>query len=156
MAISRGYVRRAAITVRPLTATVLDALREAVVVADAEVPHLPVIVANATAQRCLWGDHDALRLTECSLHGRFPAGDVAVSAGMKLQESDPGSRPVKLTSADPASVTYANPGPRGSGFHWSSIHWSSGCAAPTTAAASIQTERPALEWGSGSCSTGRA
>jgi len=132
MAISSGHVRRAADAVRPLTATALDAIREAVVVVDAGFTDLPLVFANATARRCLV-ERGGSRLTDRPLHvllgtagvaavdaalsalgasaptadrvitWRFRAGDVAVSTEFKLLQSDACSRPVMLTFAEPAS-----------------------------------------------------
>jgi PAS domain S-box-containing protein len=67
MATSPDYVRLAASSSRALADTALDSLRDAVVVVDARHKHLPVVLANMAARRCLSPVTDAVGLLETSL-----------------------------------------------------------------------------------------
>jgi len=81
MATSPDYVRLASSASRPLTEAIFDALREAVVVIDARFKHLPLVLANATARRCLLGNVDARPLNDCSIYSLLGAeADSAVEA----------------------------------------------------------------------------
>jgi PAS domain S-box-containing protein len=132
MATSPERVRAAAIAARPLTETIFEALREAVVVIDARFNHLPLVLANATARRCLFGDADTRLVTERSLYSllgvnadlavegalatlavgtpsadrvmnwRFPSGDIAVSTELKLLRSMPSAQQAVM-------LTFADP-----------------------------------------------
>jgi len=73
MATSPDYLRLATSSTRALSDTALDSLRDAVVVVDARYKHLPVLLANASARRCLTMESDALGLLETPLH-RWLAG----------------------------------------------------------------------------------
>src|SRR5258707_12560753 len=53
MATSPDYLRLATSSTRALADTALDSLRDAVVVVDARHKHLPVVLANGAARRCL-------------------------------------------------------------------------------------------------------
>ncbi|MGB6352520.1 MAG: PAS domain-containing protein [Steroidobacteraceae bacterium] len=67
MATSPDFLRLATSSTRALADAALDSLREAVVVADARHKHLPVVLANAAARRCLVSANPA-GLIEVSLH----------------------------------------------------------------------------------------
>jgi PAS domain S-box-containing protein len=67
MASSPDYPRLATSSTRALADTVLDSLLDAVVVVDARHEHLPIVLANATARRCLSTATDAVNLVESSL-----------------------------------------------------------------------------------------
>ena len=133
MATSPGYVRLASIAPRPLTETVFDALREAVVVIDARFQHLPLVLVNTAARRCILGDGDARSLRDRSLYSflgddgnsameaaltalavgapsverivnwRFPGGQMPISTELKSLPSAPNQHTVMLTFAEPAS-----------------------------------------------------
>jgi len=67
MATSPDYLRLATSSTRALADTALDSLRDAVVVVDARHKHLPVVLANAAARRCLSQESHAFGLIESSL-----------------------------------------------------------------------------------------
>src|SRR5260370_11904537 len=67
MATSPDYLRLATSSTRALADTVFDSLRDAVVVVDARHKHLPVVLANAAARRCLSPATYAFGLIESSL-----------------------------------------------------------------------------------------
>ena len=76
MATSPDYVRLATSSARALAGTALDCLPDAVIVVDTRHKHLPVVLANAAARRCLSPVTDALGLIETSLH-RWLGGSSA-------------------------------------------------------------------------------
>src|SRR6202795_3243038 len=77
MATSPDYLRLATSSTRALADTALDSLRDAVVVVDARQGHLPVVLANAAARRCLPGPANAEELVEPSLHRWMTDASVA-------------------------------------------------------------------------------
>jgi PAS domain S-box-containing protein len=77
MATSPDYLRYTSSSYRVLAETALDSLRDAVVVVDAWQKHLPVVLANAAARRCLPRPADAAELVEPSLHRWMTAASVA-------------------------------------------------------------------------------
>jgi len=79
MATTPDFGRSAPSPTRPLTDDVFDALREAVVVVDPRSPQLPLILANATARRCL-GENAALPTPESTLYSRLGAAADSVLA----------------------------------------------------------------------------
>lgn len=133
MATSPDYLRLATSSSRALADTALDSLRDAVLVVDARHKHLPVILANATARRCLTTDSDTVGLVEsplqcwltvasastiettlalvsdprsptsCVLAWRFVEGDISVMTDIKPLPSSTGQRLVMLTFAPAAS-----------------------------------------------------
>jgi PAS domain S-box-containing protein len=135
MATSPDYLRLAASSTRTLADTALDSLRHAVVVVDGRHKHLPVVLANASARRCLIADSDTLGLIDSPLHRwlgaasasrvetmlaapadpkapagrflawRFPEGETSVMTEIKLLVSAPGQRFVMLTFAPTAPET---------------------------------------------------
>jgi signal transduction histidine kinase len=82
MATSPDYLRHAGGSSRVLADTALDSLRDAVVVVDAWQRHLPVVLANAAARRCLPQPADAVELVETSLHRWMTAASVATIESM--------------------------------------------------------------------------
>jgi hypothetical protein len=68
MATSPGYVRLASSVMRPLADSAFDALRDAVIVVDTRLTHLPLILANAAARRCFHGDANTSGLVDSSLY----------------------------------------------------------------------------------------
>jgi PAS domain S-box-containing protein len=91
MATSPDYLRLATSSTRALADTALDSLRDAVVVIDARHKHLPVVLANAAARRCLSPDAHTFGLIESSLQ-RWLGSDSASSIETLLVElPDPGS-----------------------------------------------------------------
>jgi PAS domain S-box-containing protein len=140
MATSPGYVRLASSAVRPLTDAVFDALREAVLVVDAKSQHLPLILANSAARRCLLGVSEAMSITDLSLYAllgpatdsaveaalgtlasgkssanrvltwRFPRAEMPISTELKVLLSAPTQRLVMLTFSDPGAESLAEPG----------------------------------------------
>src|SRR5882757_7894441 len=133
MATSPDYVRLASSATRPLTDAIFDALREAVLVVDTRARHLPIVLANSAARRCVLGNPDAGSLIDCSLYSllasptdptvgaalnslsvetpsinrtltwRFPRGKVTISTELKLVASAPLQQTVMLTFTEPSS-----------------------------------------------------
>jgi PAS domain S-box-containing protein len=132
MASSPEFVRIASAATRPLTEIAFEAMREAVLVVDTRPQHQPVILANATARRCLLADVEIGSLLDCplgslldaaepvmqlalglqatgvpsairSLTWRLPGGDLSISTELKLLTSAVGQRMVMLTFAEPAN-----------------------------------------------------
>src|SRR5277367_1819287 len=129
MATSPDYLRQTADLPLALADSVLDSLRDAVVVIDTRHRHFPVVLANATARRRLAGQADSLELVESSLHrwlaapsasaleaalaavpeGPLPTGrvlawrlvdgEIAVMTDIKPLDSAPWQRLVMLTFA---------------------------------------------------------
>jgi PAS domain S-box-containing protein len=126
MATSPDYVRLATSSTRALSDTALDSLRDAVVVVDARHKHLPVVLANTAARRCLSPPTDAVGLIEsslqrwlgsasastietlltvlsdpvsCVLQWRCAAGEISVVTDIKLLATVPGQHLVMLTFA---------------------------------------------------------
>jgi PAS domain S-box-containing protein len=125
MATSPDYLRLASSATRALADSALDSLRDGVLVVDARHKHLPIVLANAAARRCLEGEgaqllesplagvlgfssaskFDALLacLTDpnvtCSrvLTWRFSAGEQAAMTDLKALETAPGQRLVMLS-----------------------------------------------------------
>ena len=92
MATSPDYLRLATSTTRALADTALDSLREAVVVVDARHRHLPVVLANAAARRCLSPATDSVGLIETSLQrwlGNVSATTIETTLAVL---SDPAAR----------------------------------------------------------------
>jgi two-component system sensor kinase FixL len=77
MATSPDYLRLATSSTRALADAALDGLREAVVVADARHRHLPVVLVNAAARRCL-ASGDPVGLIESSLHRLLTAASATL------------------------------------------------------------------------------
>jgi PAS domain S-box-containing protein len=75
MATSPDYLRLATSSARALADAALDGLREAVVVVDARHRHLPVVLVNAAARRCL-ASGDPVGLIESSLHRLLTAASA--------------------------------------------------------------------------------
>ncbi|MEA3109431.1 MAG: two-component system, NarL family, sensor histidine kinase UhpB [Gammaproteobacteria bacterium] len=133
MATSPDYVRLASSATRPLTDAIFDALREAVLVVDTRARHLPIVLANSAARRCVLGNPDAGSLIDCSLYSllasptdptvevalnslsvetpsisrtltwRFPHGKVTISTELKLVASAPLQQTVMFTFTEPSS-----------------------------------------------------
>jgi PAS domain S-box-containing protein len=78
MARTPDYVRLATTASRTLAETAFDSVREAVLIVDTRPKHMPVVVANAAARRCLAPDADPRALIESSLYGLL--GAVSASA----------------------------------------------------------------------------
>ncbi len=131
MATSPGYGRVAGKATHPLTDVVFDALREAVLVIDAEYSHLPVLMANSAAKRCLMDNSPSALSSDRSLYPllgpataaamdgllaslsagkpranrvlmwRFPGGDKRIVTEMNLLTCTPAQRCVMLKFPDP-------------------------------------------------------
>jgi PAS domain S-box-containing protein len=127
MATSPDYLRLATSSTRALADTALDSLRDAVLVVDARHKHLPVVLANATARRCLAPASDAVGLMESPLYcwlaaesaaaiesavaivsdapkshvldWRFVEGDMSVMTDIQPLPSTTGQRLIMLTFA---------------------------------------------------------
>jgi two-component system, NarL family, sensor histidine kinase UhpB len=136
MATSPDYLRLAASSTRALSDTALDSLPDAVVVVDAHHKHLPLVLANASARRCL-GSADAVGLIDTSLYCwlgassastiktalavlsdlKAPAaqilewcsaeGPICAATDVKLLAAAPGQRLVMLTFAPTSRVPEA-------------------------------------------------
>lgn len=140
MATSPGYGRVAIEATPPLTDAIFDALREAVIVIDAEFPHLPLIMANSAAKCSLLGSSECALSPDQSLYSllgratdsaieraiasltagkpstnrvllwRLPGGDKRISTEIKVLASAPAQRFVMLTFSDPAAESLAETG----------------------------------------------
>lgn len=91
MASSPDYLRLATSSTRSLADTALDSLREAVVVVDARHKHLPVVLANAAARRCLSPATDTIDLLESSLQRWLGSASASTVETMLAVLSDPQS-----------------------------------------------------------------
>jgi PAS domain S-box-containing protein len=89
MATSPDFLRLAANATRALADTVLDSLRDAVLVVDARHKHLPVVLANATAQRYLSGETDTPDFIETPLASVLGATSAAKIGTLLTSSSDP-------------------------------------------------------------------
>jgi PAS domain S-box-containing protein len=89
MASSPDYLRLATSSRRALTDTALDSLCDAVIIVDAQRKHLPVVLANATARRCL-ADAETFGLIDAPLD-RWLTG-ASVSKLEAFLASSPHSR----------------------------------------------------------------
>ncbi len=129
MATSPEFIRLATSSSRALADTALDSLRDAVVIVNARHRHLPVVLANAAARRCLIEDTDTFGLIESPLfywmtpesaaiietslrapsdhrstfrhilEWRGTVGVMFAIAKVKPLVSSPGRRPIMLTFA---------------------------------------------------------
>ncbi len=137
MATSPDYLRLAANSPPALVNTALDSLRQAVVVVDVRHKHFPVVLANATARRCLiplvdpsdlmelplhrWMGAASVTLVErtlteaaetrapvsCVLGWRLVGGETSIMSEIKALSSAPGQRLLMLTFAPATSVSSA-------------------------------------------------
>jgi PAS domain S-box-containing protein len=89
MATSPDYLRLATSSTRALADTALDNLRDAVVVVDARHKHLPVVLANSAARRCLSPATDAVGLIESSLQSWLGSASTSTIQTMLAVLSDP-------------------------------------------------------------------
>jgi PAS domain S-box-containing protein len=88
MATSPDHLRLATSSSRPLAETALDSLPDAVVVVDTRHKHFPVVLANATARRCLTPQSDSVEVVESPLE-RWLAAESASTLETTLALSDP-------------------------------------------------------------------
>ncbi|HEV7612160.1 MAG TPA: PAS domain S-box protein [Steroidobacteraceae bacterium] len=87
MATSPDYLRLATSSARALAHTALDSLRDAVVIVDARHNHLPVVLVNETARRCL-GSEEAVSLIESSLHRWLGAASASTIEATLAETQD--------------------------------------------------------------------
>ena len=78
MARSSGYLRLATKATRTLAEKAFDVIREAVVVVDTRPKHLPLVLVNAAARRCLGGDSEPSTLIGSSLFGLLGAASASM------------------------------------------------------------------------------
>ena len=78
MARSSGYLRLATKATRTLAEKAFDVIREAVVVVDTRSKHLPLVLLNAAARRCLGGDSEPSALVGSSLFGHLGAASASM------------------------------------------------------------------------------
>jgi len=78
MARTSDCVRLATTASRTLVETAFDSVREAVLIVDTRPKHMPVVVANAAARRCLAPGADPEALIESSLYGLLGAVSASV------------------------------------------------------------------------------
>ena len=78
MARSPGYLRLATKATRTLAEKAFDVMREAVVVVDTRPKHLPLVLVNAAARRCLGGDSEPSALIGSSLFGLLGAASASM------------------------------------------------------------------------------
>ena len=89
MATSPEYLRLASSAARTLADTALDSLRDGVVVVDARHKHLPVVLANATARRCLTAESEADGLIESPLQRWLSAASALTIEDALAAPADP-------------------------------------------------------------------
>jgi two-component system, NarL family, sensor histidine kinase UhpB len=92
MATSPDYLRLATSSTRALADAALDSLREAVVVVDARRKNLPVVLANASARRCL-SPIDQAGVIESPLHRLLTAAS-ATTVGAALASLTDSQAPI--------------------------------------------------------------
>ena len=139
MASSPESVRLAAGAIRPLSDSAFDALRDAVLVVDTRLSHLPVVLANAVARRCFLGESDSTTLVDSSFHSllgesmsdvidaalgalaggkpsirrvlswRFPSGEMPLATELKILP-DYGQRNLLVTFCEPMTEPLSEPG----------------------------------------------
>jgi len=88
MATSPDYLRLAASATRALADTALDSLRDAVLVVDARQKLLPLVLANATARRCLAAPAGAAGLIELPLGPLLGAASAPTIESLLVSLSD--------------------------------------------------------------------
>ena len=87
MATSPDYLRLATNATRALADTALDCLRDAVLVVDARHKHLPLVLANAAARRCLAAEKDEGNLIAAPLARLLGTASAATVETMMLSQS---------------------------------------------------------------------
>jgi PAS domain S-box-containing protein len=89
MATSPDYLRSAANETRALAESALDSLRDAVLVIDAQRKHLPLVLANAAAHKCLTGVPDAADIVEQPLARMMSVDSAAVIQAVLVSLTNP-------------------------------------------------------------------
>ena len=89
MATSPDFLRLATNATRALADTVLDSLRDAVLVVDARHKHLPLVLANGTARRYLTGESHTPDFIETPLAHLLGAASAAKIGTVLASVSDP-------------------------------------------------------------------
>jgi PAS domain S-box-containing protein len=89
MATSPDFLRLAANATRALADTALDTLPNAVLVIDSRHRHLPLVLANSAARRCLIADKDAATLIETPLARLLGTASAATIETMMASRSGP-------------------------------------------------------------------
>jgi PAS domain S-box-containing protein len=87
MATSPDYLRLAANATRALADTALDSMRHAVLVVDARHKHLPLVLANAAARRCLAAEGNDATLIEAPLARLLGTASAATIETMVAMQS---------------------------------------------------------------------
>jgi PAS domain S-box-containing protein len=87
MATSPDYLRLATNATRALADTALDCLRDAVLVVDARHKHLPLVLANAAARRCLAAESDQSNLIASPLARLVGTASAATIETMMVSQS---------------------------------------------------------------------
>ena len=85
MATSSEAVRAATSPLRPLADLAFEALREAVIVVDTRRATLPVVLANASARRCVLREADSDILIDSPLDSLVEDAAAAVATVLELQ-----------------------------------------------------------------------
>lgn len=90
MARAPDFLRLASSATRTLAETAFEGVREAVIVIDARVKHLPVVLANRSARESLTGRHSQ-ELTESSLYGCVGVSSASLIEALlaPLSDTDP-------------------------------------------------------------------
>ena len=139
MATSPGYVRLASSVTRSLADSAFEALRDAVLVVDTRLNHLPLILANAAARRCFQRDAENASLADSSLYSllgssmddvvesvmgslaggkhcirrpvawRFPRGDLSLLTEFKMLTQG-GQHFLMATFSEPSAEPVSQPG----------------------------------------------
>jgi PAS domain S-box-containing protein len=95
MATSPDFLHLAANAARPLADTALDSLRDAVLVVDARLKHLPVVLANASARHYLAGETatpDFLEMPLARVLGASSAANIGATVASLSDSRTPTNR----------------------------------------------------------------
>jgi PAS domain-containing protein len=104
MASSADPVRPATPVPRTLTDDVFDALPDGVLVVDSQRDQLPLILANASARRCLLGDPESASLTAVSAAAGAPAHGVEGYSALLLTPTSATPREVFIDATGVAAL----------------------------------------------------
>jgi hypothetical protein len=100
MATSPDFLRLAANATRALADTALDSLPIAVLVIDSRHKHLPLVLANSAARRCLIADKNAATLIETPLARLLGTASAAGSHSLRRSPNYLAFRPRRTAGHD--------------------------------------------------------
>jgi PAS domain S-box-containing protein len=107
---SQGYLRLAKTATRTLAEQAFDAIREPVVIVDAAPAHVPLVLLNSAARRCLGGDAKPTTLVGSSLFGILDAASASLVQPLlgEVELGEPGITRLltwRVTQGDTAALT---------------------------------------------------